>query len=406
MANAHYSFAIVGAGPAGATCANALLLGGATSCVLIDKARFPRDKACGDGLGPGVIAILDELGLHDVLSGHLRVTQMSMTGPLGRRLLLDSTLLRRRSPLGYVIPRLAFDYALVTAALGQGGADMTGWGLETATLVDKRWRLKLEHSETGEPRIVTTDVLIGADGPASKVRRILGQRFNRDKHSAIALRIYAKAKPESWARQQQDVVKGLPRPGYGWVFSTGREVVNVGVVVDLTAHQSQTRHLKQLFAIYRASLPDSLLYEGPSCRSSILPLASEMPPLAFPTAHAALIGDAASMINPLTGEGIFYGMYAGLQLGKRLVAEETRSGNFSTALAAYERDFRRSFAAHFRGNAFLRKVFLSAILSERMIAAFAKDRDLCCDFIEYMMGNVNGVRVKPLYRIALDTVFA
>ena len=125
MANAHYSFAIIGAGPAGATCANALLRDGATSLVLIDKARFPRDKVCGDGIGPGIIAILDDLGLQDVLSAYPRVAQMSMTSPLGGRMALDTTLFRRRSPLGYVIPRLTFDHALLTAALRRGSADMT-----------------------------------------------------------------------------------------------------------------------------------------------------------------------------------------------------------------------------------------------------------------------------------------
>jgi menaquinone-9 beta-reductase len=402
----HYSFAIVGAGPAGTSCANALLLGGAASAVLIDKARFPRDKTCGDGLGPGVIAVLDELGLQDILSDHLRVMQMSMTGPAGGRLSFDATLLRRPSPLGYVIPRHIFDHALLTAALGRGSADMSGWSLERAAQAGGRWRLALKHSETGEPRVVTADILIGADGVASKVRRILGQRLNRDKHSSIALRIYASAMTERSARQQQDTVKGLPTPGYGWVFSTGKAVVNAGVLVGLAAYKSQALHLNQIFALYQASLPDTFVYDEPSRRSSVLPLASQMPQLAFPAMQAALIGDAASMINPLTGEGIFYGMYAGLELGKRLAAEEKRSRNFSRALTAYERHFRRSFAAHFRGNSFLRNVFLSALLSERMIAVFAKDRDLCCDFIEYMMGNSSGVSTKPLYRIALKTMLA
>jgi geranylgeranyl reductase family protein len=406
VTNVHYAFAIVGAGPAGTTCANALLMGGAASSVLIDKAHFPRDKPCGDGLGPGVTSIFDELGLQDILSSHLRVMQMSITGPFGGRLLFDATELRRPSPLGYVIPRRVFDHVLLTAALDRGCADMTGWSLENAALIDRRWQLTLAHSETSESRLVTADVLIGADGAASKVRRVLGQRFNRTKNSAIALRMYAKAKPDSSARQRQDNVKGLPPPGYGWAFSTGKEVVNVGVVVDLTAYRSQTLHLKQIFAIYQASLPDSFAYEVQSGRSSILPLASEMPQLAFPAAHAALIGDAASMINSLTGEGIFYGMCAGLRLGKKLAAEAKHSGNFSTALAAYEREFRRSFTAHFRGNSYLRNVLRIPRLSERMIAACAKDCDLCCDFIEYMMGNVSGVSAKPLHRLALKTVLA
>jgi len=131
-----------------------------------------------------------------------------------------------------------------------------------------------------------------------------------------------------------------------------------------------------------------------------------MPQLAFPAKSAALIGDAASMINPATGEGIFYGMEAGLQLGRRLIGAKNGFGDIQGALVAYERQFRRTFSAHFRGNLILRKTIQRPQLMERMVTACAKDSDLCCDYIEYMMGNESGVGSKPLYRLALGTLFA
>lgn len=401
----HYDFAIIGAGPAGATCANALLLGGAASAVLIDKARFPRDKVCGDGIGPGVIAILEALDLQEILSGNHRVTQMAMTSPLGGHMALDATQIHRRSPLGYVIPRITFDHALLTAALGRGCADMTGWSLENAARVDERWQLTLAHGSTSEPRVITAAVLIGADGATSRVRRILGQRFNRDQHISIAIRILATANPPLPAHQQLDVVKGIPTPGYGWLFSTGQGLLNIGVGMDIPAYKSQERHLKQILKTYRDYLGDRFLYDEQTCRSQVLPLASEMPPLAYPAVGAALIGDAASMINPVTGEGIFYGMEAGLQLGRKLAGAQN-SGDFAGALAAYERDFLHTFKPHFRGNFYLRKLLERPLLLERMVSACSKSTDLCCDYIEYMMGNESGVGTKPLYRLALGTVFA
>lgn len=406
MTDAHYAFAIIGAGPAGTTCANALARDGAASVVLIDRERFPRDKICGDGIGPGVIAILDTLGLADILNGHRRVAKMAMTSPLGGRMALDATEITRRSPLGYVIPRITFDHALLAAALRRGSTDMTGWGLETATRADERWHLTLAQSDTGETRTITADVLIGADGASSRVRRLLGERFNRDKHVSIAIRVMAKSDPPLPARQELNVVDGLPVPGYGWIFCTGSGTVNVGIGCDIPAYKAQTHHLKQLLEVYKDFLPDPLTYDPKTCRTSILPLASQMPRLAFPDKAAALIGDAASMINPLTGEGIFYGMEAGVQLGRALAAAQNGHGTVAGALADYERQFRRTFTPHFRGNFYLRKFIQKPVLLERMVTACSKSTDLCCDYIEYMMGNESGVGTKPLYRLALNTVFS
>lgn len=405
MANVHYPVAIVGAGPAGSACANAFLLGGVTGIALIDKARFPRDKACGDGLGAGVIAILDALGLQESLNGHARVTQLSVTSSLGRHAILDTGMLHRRSPLGYVIPRLDFDDALLKAALRRGAADVTGWCLETATFADQRWHLTLAHSDTDETRSITADVLVGADGATSKVRRLLGQPFNSDRHASVAVRIYAKTE-RTPAYQQVDFVKGWPSPSYGWVFTTGKDVVNVGVAVDLVAYKSQTVHLNTLLKSYKSHLADRFSYDEQSCRSCPLPFAIEMPRLGLPETRAALIGDAASMINPLTGEGIFYGMAAGLQLGRELAAAKKRSADFATALSRYERKFRRVFVPHFRGNWYLRRFLTQPAMLERAAARWSRNRDLFCDYIEYMMGQEGGIGTKPLYRIVLETVFA
>jgi geranylgeranyl reductase family protein len=405
--NAHYPFAIIGAGPAGATCANLLQreLGGNVSVALIDKARFPRDKSCGDGLGPGVIGILDELGLQDILKSHERVTLMAMSSPLGSRVVLDTKLYNRRSPLGYVIPRKEFDFALVEAALARGATDFTGWGLESAIYSDQRWNLALSCGETGETRQLTADVLVGADGATSKIRRVLGQRLSDDRNVSIAIRIYAKSPVQIPARQQLDMVKGLPSPGYGWVFATGGEVVNVGIGADVLAYKAQKLHINEMLTRYRQFLDSAFEFDEQSTSTSLLPSAPELPQLSYPSTPAALIGDAASMINPLTGEGIFYGMYAGLLLGKRLAAAHKHAHSLAEALCSYETDFRAIFMRHFRGTWLLRKMLERPILLDRMIRACGRKPDLCYDYIDYMMGDEHTVNRKPLYNLALRTLF-
>jgi geranylgeranyl reductase family protein len=406
MTNAHYEFAIVGAGPAGSACANALLLEGASRVALIDRARFPRDKICGDGIGPGVIAILDALELGDILKGHHRVRQMVMTSPLGGRMTLNDNEIKGESPLGYVIRRTEFDHALMSAAVERGAADMTGWSLEAADHVDGQWQIKMAESDSGEPCSITADVLIGADGATSRVRRLLGQPFNHEKHVSVSMRVLARTEYDFPARQELNVEEDLPIPGYAWNFATGSGTVNVGFVCDTPTYKAHGRHLREILKTYKNLLPHDFAYDDASRHSQILPLASQMPPLAYPQVSAALIGDAASMINPLTGEGIFYGMEAGLQLGRGLAHAERTPDGVTQALIQYERDFRCTFTGHFRGNYYLRKLIEKPALFDRMLRAGARNANLCCDCIEYMMGNESGVGKKPLYQLALRTMFA
>ncbi len=412
----HFAFAIVGAGPAGTTCTNALLQNGGADIALIDKACFPRDKICGDGIGPGVIAVLDALDLCGVLDGHRRVERMVVTSPLGRRMVLEAGTLDRPMPLGYVVPRVIFDNALFEAAVDRGAADLTGWSLETASRIGGRWDLTLaakgakDATSSKKVRTITADVLIGADGATSRVRRLLGQPLNEDKHNSIAVRVLANTDRSFPAHQEINVVEGLPRPGYGWIFFSGSGQANVGCGCDIRAYRSEKRNLLQLLEFYKAYLetvwPGVLSYDDTTCHTAPLPLASKMPQLAFPDQNAALIGDAASMINPLTGEGIFYGMEAGLRLGCRLAESQRRNSTQSAAdaLSDFETNFRRKFSAHFRGNYLLRHAIDRRRLMEIMVEACAADDELCCDYIEYMLGNEKGGAGKPLFQIALKTI--
>ena len=117
---------------------------------------------------------------------------------------------------------------------------------------------------------------------------------------------------------QIDMINGIIWPGYAWIFDSGSQVVNVGLGTELVAYKAQKRRLPEVLASYLSQLGgDFDLYQA-SVHSAPLPFASRLPRLALPAQSAALIGDAASMINPLTGEGISYGMVAGLLLGREL----------------------------------------------------------------------------------------
>lgn len=152
MSEAHFTIAVVGAGPAGASAANALCLGGVRDVALIDRARFPRDKVCGDGITEGAVDVLKEFDLGHLLAPHALISRVVVTAPSGAQAAMEPVAGERPLPIAYVIPRKVFDAALVSAALLRGAADFTGFKLEKADRCDGRWSLELSGEPPGRPR--------------------------------------------------------------------------------------------------------------------------------------------------------------------------------------------------------------------------------------------------------------
>ena len=189
VSEAHFTIAVVGAGPAGASAANALCLGGVHDVALIDRARFPRDKACGDGITEGAADVLEELDLGHLLAPHASIKRVVVTAPSGAQAALEPVAGERPLPLAYVIPRTIFDAALVSAALQRGAAHLTGYRLDKADRCNGRWSLEL----SGEP----------------PVRRALGLALNSDAHTSIAIRAYARAAAPRKPLMQIDMTDGI-----------------------------------------------------------------------------------------------------------------------------------------------------------------------------------------------------
>jgi hypothetical protein len=108
MSEAHFTIAVVGAGPAGASAANALCLGGVHDVALIDRARFPRDKVCGDGITEGAVDVLKEFDLGHLLAPHVLISGVVVTAPSGAQAAMEPVAGERPLPIAYVIPRKVF----------------------------------------------------------------------------------------------------------------------------------------------------------------------------------------------------------------------------------------------------------------------------------------------------------
>jgi menaquinone-9 beta-reductase len=282
-----YDVAVVGAGPAGASAAVAAARAGAR-VVLLDRYDFPRDKACGDGIGPQTLYELEKLGVSNVDDGFPALPRLSLTSPAG-------VVAARPMPVPVrVIPRSVFDARLVEAAVASG-----------AELRKHRVKRISEKNDRVVIDGIEARMAIGADGATSVVRRHLGQAPNGAGHLAIAIRGYLQQSAKDGLLQRIVISAGV-WPAYAWSFPIGDGRRNVGYGELLRGDPISRAHL---LGRLTALLPDVDLGETTGLRAHHLPLSTQRP---LPgRGRILLAGDALSLINPFTGEGIFYAVVSG-----------------------------------------------------------------------------------------------
>ena len=305
-----FDLVVVGAGPAGAAAAlRALCLRPEARVLLLDRATFPRDKTCGDGIGPESVRLLDELGVAGVLKGATPFDQLEIDGGAG------SVVTGSVAEVGYVLPRVAFDHRLVTAAVDRG-----------AELRQERVR---RVEDLGD-RVVINDrlqarVVVGADGANSVVRRHLAPGAQPDRHNAVAIRGYAHL-PCSPPKLRFQLTWN-PGPSYAWIFPGPDERANVGFGT-FDGRRPLDRH--ELTAALSA-LDVGAHPEPASVRGHRLPLST----LRHVPARGRILlaGDAASLVNPLSGEGIATALLSGSLAGDCAVSSREPARAYQVALA-------------------------------------------------------------------------
>jgi geranylgeranyl reductase family protein len=301
--------AIVGAGPAGAAAACHFARAG-FRVALLDQRHFPRDKVCGDFVGPRALAELDWLGVSSRSpirdANRIRRGALSLDGrKVAERPFPKGQGLRDH---GRCIPRVLLDDAIVQAAVASGAclieeARVTGYETDPAGVT-------LFHQGSGGQSSLRTRLLIGADGSTSLISRIVrgAQPLRRDR--SVAVRGYFEGVSGS-SDLAELYVRSSSLPGYYWLFPTGTDSANVGVEMLLEAWPPTDQQLGRLLT--------QLIEADPAIRSRLAgaklsgkivgwPLATFNPRLPIIADRVALIGDAAGMINPLNGEGIQYAL--------------------------------------------------------------------------------------------------
>ncbi|GAA0742771.1 geranylgeranyl reductase family protein [Dactylosporangium roseum] len=312
-----FDVVVIGAGPAGASAALAARRGGA-SVLLLDKAGFPRDKPCGDGIAPHALDVVRGLGVTGLEEGFAPVPVLRLTGPGG------GTVARPHRRPAYTIPRLVFDNRLVEAAAAAGA------------VVRRHAVRRLEERAGGVvvDGVIGARTVVGADGAYSSVRKALGQPANGPGHLALAIRGYATAPV---GEPEQRIVTAAARwPAYAWSFPIGDGRANIGYGEVLRGSPLSRAHLLDRLA---ALLPDLDVAGATDLRAHHLPLSTRRPLPA--RGRLLLAGDALSLINPFTGEGIFYAVLSGALAGAAAVHTDAPARRYLASL-------RRRLGRHLR----------------------------------------------------------
>lgn len=368
-----WDLVVVGAGPAGTAAAlGALHERPELSVLLLDRTAFPRDKACGDGVAPHVLDLLASVGVTGLLDDRVPV----------RRLRLEragETVARDMRRPAWVVPRELFDARLLAAARRAG-----------AVFEEHRVREVVEHDgRVAVDGMLRARSVVGADGARSRLRSRVGLR---DGATALALRGYAPTPAERSG--EQVIVFGTTRqPSYAWSFDRGDGYANVGYGEVLRADRD--RPSRQLLLDRLEDLLPGASAHGGSWRGHHLPLSGGR--WSHPRGRVLLAGDAAGLVNPLTGEGIYYAVATGLLAG-RCAARAVDLG--ITPGETYHRAVRRLIGPHLRHTAAAARLATTGPVLRAGIRAAAADRQVFDDLVELGLGRgrITGPVLRGLLR--------
>jgi menaquinone-9 beta-reductase len=330
---------VVGAGPAGTAAATTLARAG-REVVVLDKALFPRDKICGDGLTTGALRLLEELGLppSTVPSWH-RVDDVVVRSPSGRIVTLP--LPRGQGDFAVVARRADLDHALVELARRAGATVLEGCGLDTVH--DAGDHVVVHAHDLPEIR---ARHVIGADGMWSPLRKALGVSVPGYLGEWHAFRQYVTGTGPD-ARDLHVWFEADLLPGYAWSFPLPDGRANVGFGIT-RGGSIRTKDMRALWPelLSRPHIR-GVLGEGatPEAPHRAWPIPARVDGVALTHGRALFVGDAAAATDPMTGEGIGQALLSGMLAARAIVDHAPGAAEVA---AAYERDVRLALVADHR----------------------------------------------------------
>ncbi len=372
---------IVGAGPAGSTAAKKVAESGKASCILLDKAIFPREKVCAGGL------LFHSFQTFPYVKDYIENYNYTLT-VFAPRLDASFSLTSTNALVAMTRGRKDFDGNLLQLARKAG-----------AEFYDKAKIAKINIDEAGvtaecdDGRRFSGKIIIGADSVNSIVARGAGI-FNRKAPEEMGIAMEQEFplgnQVETYFGKERRVALFLHYghvPGYGWIFPRTKSI-NIGIGTNTRYGSKLKGILSQLIIDLQQKklIPDTIQLTNP--RTALLP--STLPAEAGYAKRVLLAGDAASFCSPITGEGIYYAMASGAIAGK-VAAEAIAEGDCSAEfLSRYNQEWKTTVGKELEFQYFAKRTVLA---SERRCGKAvewgAYDAKLRNIFMKFFLGSVD-----------------
>lgn len=388
---------VIGSGPAGSAAASRLAELG-IDVLMVDKRSFPRDKVCGDVLSPLAVECLSQMGvLNTVLeAGAYRVDDVNVTAPSGLRLTARfEDMLETSNAFSLVLPRLLLDDLLLRHAQKAGVVT-----LQKTTVTE----IETERGEVSRVHAVTPD------GPAEILPRYLllatGANMGMLRrscflHGELDL-IYA---ARGYFRVEEPVLNSFNLfytrdllPGYAWAFPTAAGEANIG----MGAWRKHAVSESKVDAFAARLGCDGLLGNAQLVdRVKSYPIRTDFPSQRLAGTNWLLVGEAAGLVNPLSGEGIDLALESG-RIAAETLHEGIGSGRGSCAGLYHHRMMQR-FRAYFRDMNFIRtNIAVRPGLINRLVKVMSVENEIGTAFVSAVLGLSSGsAMLKPRFLFKL-----
>ena len=321
--------AVVGAGPAGATVARKLALGG-VDVLLLEREHVPRHKCCAGGVTPAARGLLG-VDISGVVE--CEVNRLCASSLTGRHVSWEVD-----EPFMFTVSRDRLDAALWSAALDAGAQTLD---VHRVVRVENRGDVVVLECETFEVHAL---LVVGADGAAGIVSRHMERMRTRHVAVGVALELERPASPSGYSGEMAELMVGVAPGTHGWVFPR-KDRLSVGI----ECHNMQVDRAAALQKV----VAHAGLSEARVIRRCVHPIPSLVESGKLAVERVLLVGDAAGLCDPLTGEGIRNAV-ASATLAADVVLNSVRSGEID--LREYEAQMEKSILPELRAGLLLHRV--------------------------------------------------